>query len=169
MDTTRKDLVSTASTELKATEADAAGKEQFVTFGLAGSEFGVDITQVKEIIRLPDKITAVPQAPAVVIGLVQLRGTLVPLLCLRRVFELPAVETPDRKILIADLPTGLVGLVVDDVREVQLIPLACQQHKRVLKQTFSDRFIDGIANQHERVTMLLDLAALDAEYGSQIH
>ncbi len=169
MDTTSKDLVPTTSAELMAAAAEAEGHERFVTFGLAGSEFGVDITLVKEIIRLPEQITAVPQAPAVVLGLVQLRGVLVPLLCLRRVFELPAVETPDRKILVADLPSGLVGLVVDEVHEVRQIPLSCQQHKRVLKQTYSDRFIDGIANQHDRVTMLLDLAALNSEYGSQIH
>jgi chemotaxis signal transduction protein len=148
---------------------DLIGCEKFVTFGLAGSEYGIDIFQVKEIIRLPEQVTAMPQAPGVVLGLIQLRGTLVPLVCLRRVFTLPEITNGDRKVLVTETPQGMVGLVVDDVREVRQIPLGCQEHMRSMRKDFSDRFIGGIANLEDHVTLLLDLDALNAEYGAQLH
>lgn len=145
-----------------------ASCEKFVTFGLADSEYGIDIFQVKEIIRLPEQITVMPQAPNIVLGLIQLRGTLVPLVCLRRVFSLAEEATGDRKVLVTETPQGMVGLVVDDVREVRQIPLSCQERMRSMAKDFADRFIGGIANQDDRVTLLLDLDALNAEYGAQL-
>jgi purine-binding chemotaxis protein CheW len=141
-------------------------REKFVTFNLADREMAVDIFQVREIIRLPEQITVLPQAPPIVVGLIQLRGTLVPLVCLRRVFGLPEAEQRDRKVLVTESASGFVGLVVDDVREVREIPASCQERPRGPKQELSDRFIGGIANQNDRVTMLLDLTALDAEIGA---
>jgi purine-binding chemotaxis protein CheW len=145
-----------------------AESEKFVTFILAEREMAVDIFQVKEIIRMPEKITAIPQSPDVVLGMIQLRGTLIPLVCLRRVFSLPEGGIKERKVLVTESRRGLVGLVVDEVHEVREIPLSCQEHPRSLRQDFSDRFIGGIANQQDRVTILLDLSALDSEYGGQM-
>jgi chemotaxis signal transduction protein len=167
MDTQGKDLVPTGKDILALAEAQA-GTDKFVTFGLAGSDYGIDITQVKEIIRLPEQVTAMPQAPSVVLGLIQLRGTLVPLVCLRRVFTLPEVTDGDRKVLVTETAHGMVGLVVDDVREVRQIPQSCQEKMRSMRQDFSDRFIGGIANQQDHVTLLLDLEALNTAYGVQL-
>lgn len=167
MDTQGKDLVPTGN-DILALADTPAETDKFVTFGLAGREFGIDIFQVKEIIRLPEQVTAMPQAPSVVLGLIQLRGTLVPLICLRRVFTLPEVDTGDRKVLVTETAHGMVGLVVDDVREVRHIPLSCQEKMRSMRKDFSDRFIGRIANQEDHVTLLLDLEALNTAYGAQL-
>ncbi len=92
LDTNSKSENVSVSKEKKKSETDKTiDEEQFVTFSLVGEEYGLDIQQVKEIIRVPELIK-VPQAPDYVEGLISLRNRLMPLIDLRRMFKQTLVE-----------------------------------------------------------------------------
>ena len=92
---------------------------QLVAFLVGDGEYALDIMRIKEIIN-PVKITAVPKAPPFIEGVIELRGAILPVVDMRKRFDLPP-STPSRasKILIVVLDIGgkrmIVGLVVDRV------------------------------------------------------
>ena len=101
---------------------DNSGTEQLVVMRLAKEDYGVDITVVREIIRM-QKITEVPQAPAYVEGIINLRGSVIPVVDLRKRFDLPVAEvSSDTRIVVVDVRSHTVGLVVDTVMEVISVP-----------------------------------------------
>ena len=101
---------------------DNSGTEQLVVMRLAKEDYGVDITVVREIIRM-QKITEVPQAPAYVEGIINLRGSVIPVVDLRKRFDLPVAEvSSDTRIVVVDVRSHTVGLVVDAVMEVISVP-----------------------------------------------
>src|SRR5579871_3189460 len=104
-----------------AERSNAATGEQFLTFMLAGQEYGVDILRVQEI-KGWDKVTAIPHTPDYVLGVINLRGSVVPILDLRRRFGLPAMDFGPTTVIIVVRMTGSddrpVGIVVDAVSEV---------------------------------------------------
>src|SRR6266536_66286 len=103
------------------TQSDArAGK--YLTFQLSKEEFGIRVLKVREIMGL-QQITAVPQTPAHIIGVINLRGKVVPVIDLRLKFGLPAAEYTQRSCIIVTQVQGesvpvLMGIVVDGVSEV---------------------------------------------------
>jgi purine-binding chemotaxis protein CheW len=108
-------------------EAGAAVSEEelrLVSFSVAAQEYALDIAQVQEIVQLPEHITALPNAPAHVLGLIALRNRLLPMVSLRSLFGLPRVEYAEQqRIVVTLLPGGMnVGLVTDAVKEVLSVP-----------------------------------------------
>lgn len=94
-------------------------EEQFVVFQLGAEEFGVPIEAVQEIVRIPDGIARIPKAPEFVEGVMNLRGSVLPVVDQRRRFGMPAAERSERqRILVYSLPAGRVGFIVDSVSEV---------------------------------------------------
>lgn len=107
--------------EEAASERRAVSEEQFVIFHLQEEEYAVTIRSVKEIIRLPE-IVRVPRAPVYVEGVINIRGTILPVINLRLKLNLPARENDDRsRIVVVDMNGVPTGLVVDAVREVRKI------------------------------------------------
>ncbi|MCX7988959.1 MAG: chemotaxis protein CheW, partial [Thermodesulfovibrio sp.] len=108
-------------TALVAKEQKIAEKSQIlqlVTFTLGAEEYAVDILKVQEINRMKE-ITRVPNAPYYVEGVINLRGKVIPVVSLRKMFGLP--EEEDRmkqKIMIMDIQGVTIGLIVDTVSEV---------------------------------------------------
>ena len=99
---------------------DLAGK--YLTFALGKEEYGIGILKVKEIIGMME-ITAVPQTPAFVKGVINLRGSVIPVLELRTKFGMPTKEYDDRTCIIVSEVQGStgqiqVGMIVDSVSEV---------------------------------------------------
>ena len=82
-------------------EAGTGDEEQFVVFRLMKEEYGVAISAVQEIVRLPSEIAQVPKSPAFIEGVVNLRGSVIPLVDQRRRFGLPANERNDRQRIVA--------------------------------------------------------------------
>jgi purine-binding chemotaxis protein CheW len=109
----------------KAKEADDIldDDEQVVVFRLDKEEFGAPIASVQEIVRVPEELVRVPQAPSFVEGVINLRGTVLPVIDLRLRLGLKQVERTDRQrimvFLISDVRTGFI---VDQVAEVLKIP-----------------------------------------------
>lgn len=100
-----------------ATETDNNVK-QYVVFQLENESYGVDIQSVQGIERMKD-ITRVPKAPDCIQGVMNLRGEIIPVMSLRTKFELEHKEYDDNtRIIIIRIDDSLIGLVVDEVREV---------------------------------------------------
>jgi purine-binding chemotaxis protein CheW len=140
------------------TVADAGGK--YLTFRLAGEEYGMAILKVREIIGLMD-ITAVPRAPEHIRGVVNLRGKIVPVLDLRKKFGLPAVELRKENCIITAMVEGgqgaiLVGLLVDSVSEVLSVQGAEIEPVPALHDVKLP-FVLGLAKGQGRVRILLDI------------
>ena len=95
-----------------------AGERQYCTFFLDGHYFGIDVLRVQEVIRYQE-MTRVPLAPAVVRGLINLRGQIVTAIDLRRRLELP--DRPDGELpvnVVVQTDDGAVSLLVDEIGDV---------------------------------------------------
>jgi purine-binding chemotaxis protein CheW len=93
--------------------------EQVVVFRLDKEEFGVPIDSVQEIVRVPEELTHVPKAPSFVEGVINLRGSVLPVIDLRRRLGMPTVERSDRQRVMVFLISGMrTGFIVDSVAEV---------------------------------------------------
>ncbi len=118
---------------------------QLVTFNLGEEEFGLKITDVQEINRLAE-ITKLPKAPAFVEGVTNLRGDVVPVIDLRKRFNMPQTERDDRtRIIITDMGGRKTGLIVDWVNEVMRIPKRCvESADNVVAGMTNADFVEGI-------------------------
>jgi purine-binding chemotaxis protein CheW len=110
-------------TEAKTGQDGAGDDEQVVVFRLGAEEFGVPIDSVQEIVRVPETLTHVPKAPASVEGVINLRGSVLPVVDLRRRLGLPTIERNDGQRIVVFLIRGVrTGFIVDAVAEVLKVP-----------------------------------------------
>ncbi|MBX3602144.1 MAG: purine-binding chemotaxis protein CheW [Rubrivivax sp.] len=118
--------VGTAANAASATDEDGGGSDELrlVSFSVAGQEYALDITEVQEIVQLPEQVSVLPNAPAHVLGLMSLRQRLLPLVSLRALFGLPAVPYSEQQRIVVTALAGdrRVGLVTDSVKEVLSVP-----------------------------------------------
>ena len=132
--------------------------EQVVIFRLDKEEFGAPIASVQEIVRVPEQLIRVPQAPSFVEGVINLRGTVLPVIDLRLRLGLKQVERTDRQrimvFLISDVRTGFI---VDQVAEVLRIPKAAIEPAPQLSAEQS-QLLSRMANleKQKRMVQLLD-------------
>ena len=139
-----------------------AGK--YLTFALSREEYGLPVLKVREIIKMMD-ITAVPQVPAAIRGVMNLRGKVIPVIDLRIRFGLPAQDDTDRSsIIVVELAVGgdrvLMGVVVDAVRDVLNITDQEIQEPPQFGTEVSTAFMTGLAKVKGTVKILLDLDVL---------
>ena len=138
----------------------AIGDEQVVVLDLAGEAYGVEIGRVEEIIRM-QSITRIPNGPAFVEGVTNLRGRVIPVLDLRKRFGLPASDPTRRsRIVVGELGEHTVGLVVDGVSEVLLVSSEAVELPSTLVTTADSAFLRGVAKLDERLILLLDLSRI---------
>jgi len=135
--------------------------EQMVTFNLGQEEFGVNILQVQEINRMVE-ITRVPQTKRYVEGIINLRGKVIPIIDLRKRFNMPEKEYDNHtRIVVVDVASETVGLVVDSVSEVLWVPAGSLEAAPRLvagKSTYAGaEFITSIVKLEDRLLIYLDL------------
>jgi purine-binding chemotaxis protein CheW len=141
---------------------------QLCAFYLGREEFAVDLMRVEEILQ-PQPVTAVPRAPAFVEGVVNLRGTIVPVVDLRK--RLGTGEPPPRvrpKLLVCLLGQRRIGLMVDGVSEVSRVARSALKPAPALHATGSAPHVIGAYGPPSRLRLLLDLKVLltpEAEQG----
>ncbi len=129
---------------------------KYLTFSLAREEYGLEILKVREIIGIMD-ITAVPQMPPHVKGVVNLRGKVIPVVDLRLKFGMESAEyTEATCIIVVDVGT-LVGIIVDTVQEVLDIESAQIDPPPPLGASVDTTFIFGMGKVREEVKILLDI------------
>jgi purine-binding chemotaxis protein CheW len=131
---------------------------QLVVFELANEHYGVDIAAVEGIIKMQN-ITRMPQAPEFVEGVTNLRGSVLPVIDLRKRFGLQhQAATKDTRIVTVDMEGTKVGMVVDAVSEVLRVPEDAIEPPPPMVTTVDTSFIRGIAKMQDRLVILLDLA-----------
>ncbi|MBO8142023.1 MAG: chemotaxis protein CheW [Firmicutes bacterium] len=130
---------------------------QLVVFRLAGELYGVDIQQVREIIRVPE-VTRVPRTPDFVEGVINLRGSVIPVLDLRKRFRLPAGEADrERRIVVVEMGEQTLGVIVDAVSEVLRLDQDRIEPPSPYIVNVDSQYITGIARLEDRLIILLDL------------
>jgi purine-binding chemotaxis protein CheW len=139
--------------------------EQVVIFRLDKEEFGAPIASVQEIVRIPENLIRVPQAPSFVEGVINLRGTVLPVIDLRRRLGLNEVERSDRQRIMVFLISGVrTGFIVDQVAEVLRIPKSAIEPSPQLSSEQS-LLLCRMANlqKQKRMVQLLDPPHLMAQ------
>ncbi len=141
------------------TIADREGK--YLTFMLAGEEYGIEITKAREIIRMMP-ITSVPEAPSFIKGVINLRGKVMPVIDLRLKFEMEATDYTERTCIIVVAITGpsgtlSMGIVVDSVSEVLSIKPEDIEDTPAFGVKLNTDYILGMAKVEGRVKILLDI------------
>ena len=136
-----------------------AGK--YLTFVIGKEEFGVGVLKVREIMGIQD-ITAVPQTPPYLKGVINLRGKVIPVIDLRLKFGLPSVDYTQRTcIIVVQVKSGsallLMGIVVDEVSEVITMAGADIEDTPDFGSTVSTSYILGMAKIKDKVKILLDI------------
>ena len=134
---------------------------KYLTFRLAKEEFAIQVLRVREIMGMQD-ITAVPQTPPYMKGVINLRGKIVPVVDLRLKFGFPEVEaTPATCIIVVQLKSGkdtlLMGLLVDAVSEVLNFSPADIENTPDFGHGVTTPYLLGIAKVKGTVKILLDL------------
>ncbi len=137
---------------------------QFLRFDLADQEYGVEILRVQEI-RSAERATRLPNAPEHVLGVINLRGHVVPVVDLRRRFGLPAVNVQaSRVIVVVRVPLAgrdvTAGLLVDSVSEVCSLETATLRPAPPLGNASEAQFIDGLAVSTRGLVIMLDVCRL---------
>lgn len=130
---------------------------QVATFNIGAEEYGVDISQIQEIIRMVE-ITRVPRTPAFMEGVINLRGQLIPIIDLRARFGMERMApTKNTRIIVTDVGTKRVGIIVDSASEVLTIPLeAIEQAPEMIAGVGAD-YLQGVGKVGARLIILLDL------------
>jgi purine-binding chemotaxis protein CheW len=138
-----------------AVRASIGGK--FLTFFLAGEEYGIEILKVREIIGLMP-ITRVPNAPPTVCGIINLRGKVIPVMELRLSFGLDTIEATEQTCIIVVQAGGTeFGIVVDRVSEVANVADQDIEDAPSFGEGANTEYLLGIAKAGGRVKLLLDI------------
>jgi purine-binding chemotaxis protein CheW len=133
---------------------------QVVGFRIGEETFGVRISTVREIVRVPE-ITAVPNAPDYIEGVINLRGKIIPVMDLRKRFGIKNVE-PNKKnrILVVELENKVVGLIVNSASEVLKIPPSDIEMPNTMFQEGELSYVTGVGKLKGRLVILLDIGKL---------
>jgi len=156
------DRAATSPSEMVARTAPGPGSViQYLTFVLAGEEYGVNILRVQEI-KGWEGVTRVPHTPPFLLGVMNLRGTVVPVVDLRARFGLPSVAFgPGTVVIVVRVHQArgekTVGLVVDGVSEVYNFAADDIQPPPQMRSAVDPAVIGGLASAGEKMVMLLDV------------
>lgn len=140
-----------------AEEAKAAEEKQLVVFSLGREEFAVEVTQVREIMRM-EEITRMPKSPHFVEGIINLRGQIIAVVELAKRLNLEAGERDsDTRIIVVEAEDIKVGMIVDSVSEVLRVDAEEVEPSPTLATDISSAFLQGVVKKDNRLIILLDL------------
>ena len=137
--------------------------EQYLTFIMADEEYGVDILAVQEI-RGWESATPVPNSPNYLKGVINLRGTIVPIMDLRLRFDLPKIEYGEETVVVVlkiftSTGTRTMGIIVDAISDVYDVPIGEAKNKG-LGDNQNSNFIKGLVTVKKNMVILLELENL---------
>lgn len=148
--------------ELKTRNAeDDTEQDQYLTFFMAGEEYGIDILSIQEI-RGYDNTTCIPNSPGFIKGVLNLRGTIVPIVDLRLRFGLEKIPYGDVTVVIvvkAALDEGekIMGMIVDAVSDVYAVDQQESTRAPDVGNADNREYIKGLVNVGDKMVVLLDL------------
>lgn len=154
-----------AAVSTKTPEQGVSDREgKYLTFALASEEFGLEILKVREIIGYID-VTAIPQTPSYVKGVINLRGQVIPVIDLRATFGMETTDVTDQTcIIVVEITDGKdtfsTGIIVDHVQEVLDIAGGDIEEVPQFGAAVNTDFILGMAKIGDAVKILLDIDAV---------
>jgi len=145
-------------------ESSKSGTGQYLSFNLGGEDYGVDILKVREI-KGWEEVRQLPDTPEYIKGVLDLRGTIVPIIDLRSRFQLETVEyTPTTVTIVLAVESAgkalAMGIVVDGVSDVLDVEAADIRQAPNLGSKINTRYIMGMVTMEERMVILLDVDRL---------
>lgn len=149
-----------------------AGTDQYLTFLLAGEEYGLNILNVQEI-KGWDGATPIPNTPDHILGVINLRGTVVPIIDLRKCFGLESSEFGQTTVVImvktkCEGSERVVGMVVDAVSEVYNLDAGAIESTPSMGTVVSTEYIKGLATVEEKMVILLNINhMIEVEVGKE--
>jgi len=130
---------------------------QLVVFELADESYGVEISRVQDINRMQE-ITEIPHSPESVVGVINLRGRVIPVVDLRTRFGMPGAEhTKSTRIVVVQMGEEPIGMIVDAVSQVLRIPTKVIEPPSPVLTSLDSRYLLGIAKLEDELVILLDL------------
>jgi purine-binding chemotaxis protein CheW len=134
---------------------------QLVVFTLGNEEFGVDVTQVREILKVP-RITQIPNSPEFIEGVINLRGQITTVMDLRK--RMKVGDTGEfgesARIVIVDIGELTIGMVVDSVLEVLRLSMKDIDPAPSIATDIESKYIRGVGKLQNRLLILLDLGKI---------
>lgn len=145
-------------------QAKAAGEsghaQEYLTFTLGPEEYAIDILKVREI-RGYDAVTTIANAPAFIKGVINLRGTIVPIVDLRIKFNVGVADyTPFTVVIILNLDRRVVGIVVDSVSDVTMLRPDQISATPEFAATVDTKYILGLGTLDNRMLIVIDIERL---------
>ena len=139
---------------------------QLVGFSVGGEKFAVDISDIHEINRY-EHINRMPELPGNVLGVIDLRGVVIPVIDLGSKLGIPGGEiTRDTRIIIVGFNEDKIGILVDAVSEVLRVPDDSLENPPSITKSISSEYIRGIIRNNGYITVVLDLARLFIDYSN---
>lgn len=138
--------------------------DQYLTFSLAGEEYGVDILGVQEV-KVWTQVTVLPNTPAYIRGVLNLRGVIVPIIDLRTRFGLDLVDYNETTVIVVlklelDNRSRIIGLVVDAVSDVLDIPHSAIKEVNEFDLHSRSEAITGVATVNDKLVIMINAAKL---------
>lgn len=144
----------------KMDEMNATGAREYLTFRLDQEEYGIDILKVQEI-RGYEPPTRIANAPVFIKGVVNLRGTIVPIVDMRLKFNCSKAEYNDfTVVIILNLGSRIVGIVVDSVSDVMELPPESLKAAPDIDSVIDNGAVLGLGSLGDRMLILLDIERL---------
>lgn len=144
-------------------DVETLGEEHInLVFTLGRENFGVDVNIVREIVRVPPFITRVPNAPSYIRGVINLRGTIVPVFDMHLKIGMAGHElTDEARIVVIEVNNVMFGMIVNSVREVLTIYDAQLEVATKLSSAIDRRYVLWVAKpSDDRLILLLDVPSL---------
>lgn len=142
-------------------EAQEVETKQYIVVQIGNEKYGIDIGYIDNIVRM-QKITRVPKAQHYFIGVINLRGEIVPVMSIRKKMGLPedVITDASRIIILKIEEKGSLGVVVDQVREVITLNTAEVDKTAVGAKNVKDTFINGIGKNGDELISLFEINAI---------
>lgn len=137
--------------------------KQYIVVNIGNEQYGININNVDNIVRM-QKITRVPKAQPFFVGVINLRGEILPVMSLRRKFELEDdVYTDSTRIIIIKIEQGMIGFIVDSVKEVITLEECDIEKGSVTGADEGNAYVSGVGKLSNGLVSLMNLQAVIVE------
>jgi purine-binding chemotaxis protein CheW len=133
---------------------------QMLSFSLGSEEYALDIHDIREIIK-PREITDIPRVPEFILGIISLRGIVIPVFDLKRRFKLgTSILSPSSRIIVCQRDNKSAGLLVDSISQVIKIPCASIEPPPPVLYGVERELLEGVGRYRERMLILLNMSCV---------
>ena len=153
---------STSTVEDTSQETKNGKEKTLLVFDLFEEHYAIEVSKIKEIVRIPESITRVPNAPAYVCGVINLRGTVIPVMDIAVKMNRGKIERRgESRIVVIEEEDIVFGILVDSVREVRTVNVDQIESAESIDSVISKEYLQGIVRTEDGdLIVLLDVASI---------